>query len=62
MVKTFSYRTVSPMMTKLGMEYNELKRYTVHINDDPGLTLTYFAAMSNLVKVVFVLIVGPDIR
>ena len=34
---------------KLCMEY-EFKRYTVHIDDDPELTLTYFTAMSNLAK------------
>ena len=39
---------------KLGMDYNELKFYTVHINNDPGLTLTYFTPMSNLAKLVFV--------
>ena len=42
------------MIMKLGMEYYELKLYTVHINDDPGLTLTYFTPMSNLAKLVFV--------
>ena len=44
------------------LEYYELKLYTVRINDDPELTLTYFTAMSNLAKLVFVLTVGPDIR
>ena len=37
---------------KLGID--ELKLYTVHINDDHGLTLTYFTPMSNLGKLVFV--------
>ena len=60
--KIFSYRTVSPMIMKLGMEYYQLKLYTVHINDDPELTLTYFTTMSNLAKLVFVLMVSPDIR
>ena len=35
------------------------------INDDPELTLAYFTTMSNLAKLVFVLIIsclGPDIR
>ena len=50
------------MIMKLGMEHNELKLYTVYINDDPELTLTYFTTMSNLAKLVFVLIVGPEIR
>ena len=35
-----------------------------YINDDPELTKTDFKTMSNLAKLVFVLIVlvGPDIR
>ena len=57
-----SYRTNSPMIMKLGMEHYELKLYTVCINDDPELNLTYFTTMSNLEKLVFVLIVGPDTR
>ena len=60
--KIFPYRTVSPMIMKLGMEYYELKLYTVHYNDDPELTSTYFTALSNLAKLVFVLMVGPGIR
>ena len=55
--KTFSYRTNSPMIIKHGMEHYELKLYSVYINDDPELTLTYLTAMSNLAKLVFVLIV-----
>ena len=31
-----------------------LKLYKVYINDDPGLTLTYFTARSNLVPYAFV--------
>ena len=31
----------------LGMQYRGLKFYKVCINDDPGLTLTYFTASSN---------------
>ena len=50
------------MMMKLGMVHYELKLYTVYIIDDPVLTLTYFATLSNLAKLVFVLLVGPDIR
>ena len=34
----------------------------IYINDDPGLTLTFFTTISNLAKLGFVLIVGPDIR
>ena len=50
------------MIMKLSMEHYELKLYTVYINDDPELTLTYFTAKPNLVKLVFVLIVGPGER
>ena len=50
------------MILKLGMEYFVLKLYKVFINDDPELTLTYFTTVSNLAKLVFVLIVGPVIR
>ena len=32
------------MILKLGMDYQVLKDYKVHINGDPGLTLTYFSA------------------
>ena len=48
------------MIMKLGMEHYELKLYTVYIDDDPDLTLTYFTAMSNSANIVFVLIVGSD--
>ena len=52
------------MIMKLGMEHYVLKLYKVYVNDDPELTLTYFTihVMSNLAKLDFVLIVGPDIR
>ena len=50
------------MIIKLAMEQYVLKLYKVYINDDPELTLTYFTTMTNLSKLVFVLIVGPDIR
>ena len=43
---------------KLGLEHYELKLYTFYINDNTELTLTYFTIMSNLAKLVFVLIVG----
>ena len=35
------------MILKLGMQHRGLEDYKVDINDDPGLTLTYFTAMSN---------------
>ena len=47
-LKNFS-RTRSPMILKLGMQYLELKFYKVYINNNAGLTLTYFTARSNLV-------------
>ena len=50
------------MIIKLGMEHYELKFYTVYIAFDPELPLTYFKAISILVELVYVLIVGPDIR
>ena len=42
------------MILKLGMYHWGLKLYKVYINDDPGLTLTYFTARSNLVPYAFV--------
>ena len=59
--RIFSYRTNSPLIMKLCMEQYVLKLYNVYINDDPELTLTYFTTMSNLGKLVCLLIVGPDI-
>ena len=35
------------MILKLGMLHRGLKLYIVCINDDPGLTLTYFTGRSN---------------
>ena len=58
----FSYRTSRPMVMKLSMWHYVLKLYKVYINDETKLTLTYFTTMSNLAKLDFVLIVGPDIR
>ena len=34
------------MILKLGMQHQGLKLYKVYVNDDPGLTLTYFTARS----------------
>ena len=50
------------MILKLGMEHYVLKLYKVYINDDTELTLTYFTTISNLLKIVFVLTIGTDIR
>ena len=41
------------MIWKLGMLDQGLKLYKVIINDDPGLTLTYFTTRSNLVAYMF---------
>ena len=42
------------MTLKLGMRHRMLKYYQVCSNNDPGLTLTYFTAKSNLVPYAFV--------
>ena len=42
------------MILKLGMQHRGLKLYKVYKNSDPGLTLTYFTARSNLVPYAFV--------
>ena len=54
-----SYR---PMSMKRGMEHYVTQALKFYINDEPVLTLTYFTTTSNLALLVFVLIVGPDIR
>ena len=43
-----------PMTLKVGMQHLVLEYYQVCSNDDPGLTLTYFTARSNLVPSAFV--------
>ena len=45
MVKTFKKffsGTTSPMILTLSMYHRGLKLYKVYINNDPGMTLTYF--------------------
>ena len=42
------------MTLKLGMHHRVLEYYQVCLNDDPGLTLTYFTARSNLVPSAFI--------
>ena len=42
------------MTLKLGMHHRVLEYYQVCSDDDPGLTLTYFTARSNLVLYAFV--------
>ena len=41
------------MILKLGMYHLGIKLYKVYLNDDPGLTLTYFTARSNWVTCTF---------
>ena len=43
------------MILKLGMQHRGIKLYKVYINGDPGLTLTYFTARSNLETLAFLL-------
>ena len=50
--KIFFSGTKRPMTMKLGMQRRVLKYYQVCLNDDPGLTLIYFKARSNLVPYV----------
>ena len=47
--KTFFSGTQSSIILKLGMQHWELKLYKVYINNDPGLSLAYYMARSNLV-------------
>ena len=42
------------MTLKLSMQHRVLKYYKAYSNYDPGLTLTYFTARSNLVPYAFV--------
>ena len=41
------------MILNLGMQHRGPKLYKVYINDDPGLTLTYFTERSNWVTYAF---------
>ena len=41
------------MILKHGMLHKGLKLFKVYINDDPGLTLTYFTGRSNWVAHTF---------
>ena len=52
--KIFFSGTKRPMTLNLGMHHRVLEYYQVCSNDDPGLTLNYFTAMSNLVPYAFV--------
>ena len=52
--KGFFSETKRPITLKLGMQHLVLDYYQVHSNNDPGLTLTYLTARSNLVPYAFV--------
>ena len=51
--KFFFSGTDGPISPKLGMYHWGLLPIIVCSNDDPGVTLTYFTAMSNLVTLAF---------
>ena len=44
----FFSRTIIQMTLKLNSQHKRLEPYKSYINDDPGLTLTYLMARSNL--------------
>ena len=46
--KIFFSRTGGLIFKKIGMKHRGLLPIIVYINDDPGVTLTYFTARSNL--------------
>ena len=52
--KIFFSGTKRLMTLKLGMQHQVLEYYQLSSNDDPGLTLTYFTARSNLVPCAFI--------
>ena len=53
-LKKFFSGTERPMILNVGIQHRVLEYYQVCSNDDPGLTLTYFTARSNLVPYAFV--------
>ena len=53
-LKIFFSGSKMPMTLKLGVQHWVLKYYQACSNDEPGLTLTYFTARSNLVPYAFV--------
>ena len=46
--------TKRPMTLNLGIHHRVLEYYQVCSSDDPGLTLTFFTARSNLVTYAFI--------
>ena len=59
-LKTFFSGTKRLIILKLVKHHRVLEYYQVCSNDDPGLTLIYFTARSNLVPYAFVLEKGKD--
>ena len=53
-LKNLLHRDQKTDALKLGMQHRALVYYQVYSNDDPGLTLIYFTARSNLVPHAFV--------
>ena len=53
-LKIFFSGTKRPMILKVIMQHQVLEYYQVCSNDDPGMTLTYFMARSNLIHYAFV--------
>ena len=49
-LKIFFSRTESHIILKLGMQHRGFELYKACINGDPGLTLIYLTARSNLVR------------
>ena len=47
-LKIFFSGTIRPMVLKLGIQHQGFEPYKICSNDDPGMTLTYFIARSNL--------------
>ena len=52
-LEIFFSRTGRLISTKLGLLYQGLQPIIIYSNDDPGVTLTYFTARSNLVILAF---------
>ena len=44
--KIIFVRTRGPMILKLGMKHQAIELYKVYINNDTGMTLTFFTARS----------------
>ena len=49
------------MALRLNVQHRVLEYYRVCSNDIPGLTFTYFTAMSNVVPYAFVLVKGKTV-